>query len=246
MFLHDCPESAETDGKRIIDGRQFYLRLAQRIMHLFSTRTASGILYEVDARLRPSGSAGMLVSTFDAFEEYQRNDAWTWEHQALVRARIVFGEPALMARFTQIRHAILSLPRATAPLRAEVREMREKMRAHLSNKHKGRWEIKTDAGGITDIEFIAQYLVLASAADRPALTRWSDNVRIFALMAEHDIMPAQEAQALTHAYVTLRDALHHLALQALPGHVAPDRFARERGIVNASWQRWLGTVEPDS
>ena len=246
VFLHDCPESAETDGERVIDGRQFYLRLAQRIMHLFSTRTASGILYEVDARLRPSGSAGMLVSTFDAFEEYQRNDAWTWEHQALVRARIVFGEPALMARFTQIRHAILSLPRATAPLRDEVREMREKMRAHLSNKHKGRWEIKTDAGGITDIEFIAQYLVLASAADRPALTRWSDNLRIFALMAEHNIMPAQEAQALTHAYVTLRDALHHLALQALPGHVAPDRFARERGIVNASWQRWLGTVEPDS
>jgi len=246
VFLHDCPESAETDGERVIDGRQFYLRLAQRIMHLFSTRTASGILYEVDARLRPSGSAGMLVSTFDAFEAYQRNDAWTWEHQALVRARIVFGEPALMVRFTQVRHAILSLPRTTAALRAEVREMREKMRAHLSNKHKGRWEIKTDAGGITDIEFIAQYLVLASAAHQPALTRWSDNVRIFALMAQHDIMPAQEAQALTDAYVTLRDALHHLALQALPGHVAPERFARERGIVNVSWQRWLGTVEPDS
>ena len=246
VFLHDCPDDAETDGERVIDGRQFYLRLAQRVMHLFSTRTSSGILYEVDARLRPSGAAGMLVSTFAAFDEYQRSEAWTWEHQALVRARIVFGETALCDRFNEIRRGILSLPRERPALQKEVREMREKMRAHLSNKHKGRWEIKTDEGGITDIEFIAQYLVLGYAAEQPALTRWSDNVRIFELMARQEIMDAEEAQALTHAYVTLRDALHHLALQELPGHVAPESFAAERAAVHSSWQRWLAAIESDS
>lgn len=245
VFLHDCPDDAETDGERVIDGRQFYLRLAQRVMHLFSTRTSSGILYEVDARLRPSGAAGMLVSTFAAFDDYQRHEAWTWEHQALVRARIVFGEPALCERFDAIRRGILCLPREGAKLQTEVREMREKMRAHLSNKHKGRWEIKTDEGGITDIEFIAQYLVLGYAASQPALTRWSDNVRIFELMARHGIMADEEAQALTHAYVTLRDALHHLALQELPGHVDPASFADERGVVHASWQRWLAASDAD-
>ena len=242
VFLHDCPDDAVTDGERVIDGRQFYLRLAQRVMHLFSTRTSSGILYEVDARLRPSGAAGMLVSTFAAFDEYQRSDAWTWEHQALVRARIVFGEPALCERFNVIRHGILCLPREASTLQKEVREMRDKMRTHLSNKHKGRWEIKTDEGGITDIEFIAQYLVLSYAADQPALTRWSDNVRIFELMARYGIMAEEEAQALTHAYVTLRDALHHLALQELPGHVAPEAFMTERAVVQTSWQRWLSAA----
>ncbi len=239
VFLHDCPADAVTDGERSIDGRQFYLRLAQRVMHLFSTRTSSGILYEVDARLRPSGAAGMLVSTFDAFDEYQRNEAWTWEHQALVRARIVFGEAALSQRFDDIRRGILCLPREADKLKIDVREMREKMRAHLGNKHKGRWDLKADRGGITDIEFITQYLVLRYAASEPKLTRWSDNVRILELMANNDRMSSEEAKALTQAYVTLRDALHHLALQELPGHVSPDAFSAEKSVVNNSWLHWF-------
>ncbi|WP_421506458.1 bifunctional [glutamate--ammonia ligase]-adenylyl-L-tyrosine phosphorylase/[glutamate--ammonia-ligase] adenylyltransferase [Erwinia rhapontici] len=240
VFLHDCPSEAVTLGERSIDGRQFYLRLAQRVMHLFSTRTSSGILYEVDARLRPSGAAGMLVSTFDAFDDYQRNEAWTWEHQALVRARIVFGDAALSQRFDQIRRGILSIPREADALKTEVREMREKMRAHLGHKHKGRWDIKADVGGITDIEFITQYLVLRYAAQEPMLTRWSDNVRILALLATSGKMEQEEAEALTHAYVTLRDALHHLALQELPGLVEDTAWSGERSAVNASWQAWLG------
>ena len=208
VFLHDCPAEVMTDGEREIDGRQFYLRLAQRIMHLFSTRTSSGILYEVDARLRPSGAAGMLVTTADAFADYQQNEARTWEHQALVRARVVYGDPALQARFDAIRRDILTT-RGGATLQTEVREMREKMRAHLGNKHPNRFDIKADAGGITDIEFITQYLVLRYASDKPKLTRWSDNVRILELLAQNDIMDEEEARALTHAYTTLRDALHH-------------------------------------
>ncbi|MCU5771691.1 bifunctional [glutamate--ammonia ligase]-adenylyl-L-tyrosine phosphorylase/[glutamate--ammonia-ligase] adenylyltransferase [Erwiniaceae bacterium BAC15a-03b] len=239
VFLHDCPVDAVTVGERSIDGRQFYLRLAQRIMHLFSTRTSSGILYEVDARLRPSGAAGMLVSTFEAFDDYQRNEAWTWEHQALVRARIVYGEPQLSRRFDDIRRGILCLPREAEQLKTEVREMREKMRAHLGSKHRGRWDIKADAGGITDIEFITQYLVLRYASQQPKLTRWSDNVRILELLSAYGRMDEAEAKALTTAYVTLRDELHHLALQALPGHVDDELFSEARQEVTASWQRWF-------
>lgn len=239
VFLHDCPSDVMTDGEREIDGRQFYLRLAQRVMHLFSTRTSSGILYEVDARLRPSGAAGMLVTTAEAFADYQQNEAWTWEHQALVRARIVYGDPLLKQEFDAIRRKILCVPREGQKLQTEVREMREKMRAHLGGKTRERFDIKADEGGITDIEFITQYLVLRYAAQAPKLTRWSDNVRILELMAQNDIMSDDEAKALTHAYVTLRDELHHLALQELPGNVAMDTFTQEREQVLTSWHKWL-------
>ncbi|HGL6329141.1 TPA: bifunctional [glutamate--ammonia ligase]-adenylyl-L-tyrosine phosphorylase/[glutamate--ammonia-ligase] adenylyltransferase [Citrobacter amalonaticus] len=239
IFLHDCPVDVMTDGEREIDGRQFYLRLAQRIMHLFSTRTSSGILYEVDARLRPSGAAGMLVTSTESFADYQKNEAWTWEHQALVRARVVYGDPQLTSQFDSVRRDIMTQPRDGKTLQNEVREMREKMRAHLGNKHRDRFDIKADEGGITDIEFITQYLVLRYAHDKPKLTRWSDNVRILELLAQNDIMDEQEAMALTHAYTTLRDELHHLALQELPGHVTQTCFEAERTLVRASWQKWL-------
>jgi glutamate-ammonia-ligase adenylyltransferase len=239
VFLHDCPLDVMTDGEREIDGRQFYLRLAQRIMHLFSTRTSSGILYEVDARLRPSGAAGMLVTTTDSFADYQHNEAWTWEHQALVRARVVYGDPQLQGQFDAIRRDILTTSREGEKLQTDVREMREKMRAHLGGKHRDRFDIKADEGGITDIEFITQYLVLRFAHDKPKLTRWSDNVRILELLAQNDIMDEQEALALSRAYTTLRDALHHLALQEAPGHVALEAFAAERELVTASWRKWL-------
>ncbi|WP_313825244.1 bifunctional [glutamate--ammonia ligase]-adenylyl-L-tyrosine phosphorylase/[glutamate--ammonia-ligase] adenylyltransferase [Leclercia sp.] len=242
IFLHDCPVDVMTDGEREIDGRQFYLRLAQRIMHLFSTRTSSGILYEVDARLRPSGAAGMLVTSTDAFADYQKNEAWTWEHQALVRARVVYGDPQLNAQFDTIRRDVLTATREGPTLQTEVREMREKMRAHLGNKHKDRFDIKADEGGITDIEFITQYLVLRDAHSKPKLTRWSDNVRILELLAQNDIMDEHEALALTRAYTTLRDELHHLALQEQPGHLPLDCFNTERELVRACWQKWL--VEP--
>lgn len=118
--------------------------------------------------------------------------------------------------------------------------MREKMRAHHGHKHKGRWDIKSDAGGIIDIEFITQYLVLRYASQYPELTRWSDNVRILERLARSGKMAPAQAQALTHAYVTLRDALHHLALQELPGQVSEHAFLRERAEVNRCWQAWLG------
>ncbi|WP_340614058.1 bifunctional [glutamate--ammonia ligase]-adenylyl-L-tyrosine phosphorylase/[glutamate--ammonia-ligase] adenylyltransferase [Xenorhabdus thailandensis] len=239
VFLLDCPMGMMTDGARSIEARQFYLRLAQRILHLFSTRTVSGVLYDVDARLRPSGESGMLVSTLEAFDDYQKNEAWTWEHQALVRARMVFGDEKMRRDFERIRRETLCLPRDPDLLRQQVREMREKMHRHLGSHRQDQFDIKADPGGITDIEFIAQYQVLRYAPENARLTRWSDNVRIFELMAQHNIMDEQEAMALTQAYITMRDELHHLALQALSSQVSVGHFSQQQALVHDSWQKWL-------
>lgn len=239
VFLHQCPDDAITDGPRVIDGRQFYLRLAQRVMHLFSTRTPSGILYEVDARLRPSGAAGMLVSTLAAFEDYQLNEAWTWEHQALVRARMVYGTSVLQEGFNAIRRRVLCRERDPVTLRREVSEMRAKMRQHLASKQSDVFDIKTDEGGVTDIEFLAQYLVLRHAAEKPELTCLSDTVGIFELMAQHEIIDRDDTDGLCASYTTLRDTIHHLALQALPGRVPVAQFARERALIGRCWRQWL-------
>ncbi|HGN2570379.1 TPA: bifunctional [glutamate--ammonia ligase]-adenylyl-L-tyrosine phosphorylase/[glutamate--ammonia-ligase] adenylyltransferase [Providencia rettgeri] len=239
VFLFDCPLDVVTNGERSIDARQFYLRVAQRIIHLFSTRTPSGVLYEVDARLRPSGESGMLVSTIQSFDDYQKNDAWTWEHQALIRARMVFGDEDLQRQFIQTRHETLCMPRDPHTLQQQVRDMRLKMHQHLGSHQANEFDLKADPGGITDIEFIAQYLVLRFATKNNVLTRWSDNVRIFELMAQYGFMPEDEANALTQAYVTMRNELHHLALQSLPSRVEMTQFTQQREQVLASWQKWL-------
>ncbi|KFA99739.1 bifunctional [glutamate--ammonia ligase]-adenylyl-L-tyrosine phosphorylase/[glutamate--ammonia-ligase] adenylyltransferase [Vibrio sp. ER1A] len=240
VFMHDCPVSAYTDGKKDIDGRQFYLRLAQRIIHIFSTRTASGILYEVDTRLRPSGASGLLVSPTDAFDEYQHNDAWTWEHQALVRARMIYGDAPLQHAFENTRNDVLRTARDELTLKQQVVDMREKMRDHLGGKKSGRFMLKQDAGGITDIEFLAQYLVLQYSHDKPKLTRWSDNVRIFESMMSQGVMEEEQAMALTHAYTTLRDEIHHRNLLNLDADVDDSKFTQEKAIVVEAWKQWLG------
>ncbi|MCG9574833.1 bifunctional [glutamate--ammonia ligase]-adenylyl-L-tyrosine phosphorylase/[glutamate--ammonia-ligase] adenylyltransferase [Vibrio tubiashii] len=239
VFMHDCPVHVYTDGKKEIDGRQFYLRLAQRVIHIFSTRTASGILYEVDTRLRPSGASGLLVSPTDAFDEYQRDEAWTWEHQALVRARMIYGDAPLQQAFAQTRHDILCLERDEAKLVKDVSEMRVKMRDHLGGKKAGRFMLKQDPGGITDVEFLAQYLVLRYSHQKPKLTRWSDNVRIFESMMAQGIMDEGAAMALTHAYTTMRDQIHHRNLLNLDADVADEKLVKERELVTKLWHEWL-------
>jgi len=240
VFMHDCPVSAYTDGKKEIDGRQFYLRLAQRIIHIFSTRTASGILYEVDTRLRPSGASGLLVSPAEAFDEYQHTEAWTWEHQALVRARMIYGDEPLQQSFAQTRHNVLTLERDETKLKQEVVDMRIKMRDHLGGKKADRFMLKQDPGGITDVEFLAQYLVLRYSHEKPKLTRWSDNVRIFESMIAQGVMDEEQAMAITHAYTEMRDQIHHRNLLNLDADVALDKFVVERELVSKIWQQWLG------
>ena len=239
VFLHDCPVNSVTNGEKQIDSRQFYLRLVQRIIHLFNVRTSFGILYEVDVRLRPQGDAGLLACSLDSFADYQMNEAWTWEHQALVRARAVYGENDLIKRFNQIRHDVLCKPRDENQLKTEVREMREKMRNHLGTTQAELFNLKIDEGGIGDIEFLSQYLVLNYAHSHPKMTTWSDNVRILELATHYQIMDSDEAEQLTQAYIDMRNQIHQLALQLLPSTVNSSQFYREKQIVKQSWQKWL-------
>ena len=239
VFLHDCPVNSVTNGDKQIDSRQFYLRLVQRIIHLFNVRTSFGILYEVDVRLRPQGDAGLLACSLDSFADYQMNEAWTWEHQALVRARVVYGENSLIKRFNQIRHDVLCKPRDENQLKTEVREMREKMRNHLGTTQAELFNLKIDEGGIGDIEFLSQYLVLNYANSHPKMTTWSDNVRILELATHYQIMDSHEAEQLTQAYIDMRNQIHQLALQLLPSTVNSSQFYREKQIVKQSWQKWL-------
>ncbi|TNH05452.1 bifunctional [glutamate--ammonia ligase]-adenylyl-L-tyrosine phosphorylase/[glutamate--ammonia-ligase] adenylyltransferase [Testudinibacter sp. TR-2022] len=241
VFLYDAPPNSQTiGGKRSIDSSQFYLRLAQKIISIFSMNTRAGILYDVDMRLRPSGAAGLLVSSLTAFETYQQQDAWTWEKQALVRTRAIYGETALRQRFEQIRATILATPRDVAQLRQEVSQMRLKMYEHLAGTEVDCFNIKTDPGGITDIEFIAQYLVLANTPNHPELSHWSDNVRIFDSMAQVGVLSAQQTKQLKRCYVDLRNEIHHLNLIGKKSIVNAEQFSVERAFVREMWQSLLG------
>jgi glutamate-ammonia-ligase adenylyltransferase len=241
VFLHDSPLDSYTDGKKEIDARQFYLRLAQRIIHIFSVRTASGILYEVDTRLRPSGASGLLVSPTEAFLEYQLQEAWTWEHQALVRTRMIYGDEPLQNAFTDIRKQVLCQVRDSNKLRKDVVDMRVKMRDHLGGKKAGRFMLKQDPGGITDVEFIAQFLVLNLAHKHPELVTWSDNVRIFETLAQLDIFTQTQQQALNLAYTELRDEIHHRNLLNQDADVDEARFTEHREVIKTAWKQWLET-----
>ncbi|GLT15107.1 bifunctional [glutamate--ammonia ligase]-adenylyl-L-tyrosine phosphorylase/[glutamate--ammonia-ligase] adenylyltransferase [Vibrio algivorus] len=239
VFLHDCPTNVYTTGQKEIDGRQFYLRLAQRIVHIFSVRTPSGILYEMDTRLRPSGASGLLACATETFEEYQLQQAWTWEHQALVRARMIYGDSLLAESFSRIRHNVLTQPRDNNKLRQEVTDMREKMREHLSAKKPGRFMLKQDKGGITDIEFLVQYLVLQHSHTYSPLTQWSDNVRILEKAFEQGLMSEEDSQQLTEAYTCLRNETHHRNLLNLDADVDDSLFIEQRECVIAHWQHWF-------
>jgi glutamate-ammonia-ligase adenylyltransferase len=244
VFLYDeahAQESTEPDAddQRPVSGSQFYVRLAQRLIHIMTTPTYSGVLYEIDARLRPDGDKGMIARTLASFESYQREEAWTWEHQALVRARPVAGDAGLAARFQAVRAAILRLPREAEKLRSAVRDMRAKMRRSLDKTRDGRFDLKQGRGGIADIEFIVQYSVLRFAAEHPELTVWTDNVRLLETLDRLALLPGHAAQDLTHAYKALRAAYHRNALEETPGLVPDAELVAERDAVAALWQQLM-------
>ena len=240
VFIHDGDSQAETDGAKPIDGAQFFARLGQRIIHLLTTQTTSGQLYEVDMRLRPSGAAGLLVSSLAAFQRYQENEAWTWEHQALVRARVLTGCARVAEGFERVRATILERARDLPKLQAEVSEMRAKMRDNLGSRETAAgtganafdaatsFDLKQDAGGIVDIEFMVQYAALAWSGQHPELHRYTDNIRI--LDGLRDVGLLQEA------YKAYRSAAHRQALQKQPGKVGGDQFAEERRSVMRLWR----------
>ena len=236
VFLHDSAgERQETEGARSIDNQVFFLRLAQRIMHLLTMHSAAGRLYEVDVRLRPSGKGGLLVTSLDAFTEYQQREAWTWEHQALLHARAVAGDPGLRARFEAVRIQVLRHNVRREGLRAEVRRMRERMRRELSRSGPNQFDIKQDAGGVADIEFLAQYWALAWALRYPPLIMFSDTIRQLESVASADLVPQASVDALTAAYRAYRERTHRISLEGGATVVPADQFAAERRAVSAIW-----------
>ncbi|HSH49637.1 MAG TPA: bifunctional [glutamate--ammonia ligase]-adenylyl-L-tyrosine phosphorylase/[glutamate--ammonia-ligase] adenylyltransferase [Halomonas sp.] len=240
VFLHDGANQGATDGARPIDNAVFFTRLGQRIIHLLTAVTPTGSLYAVDMRLRPSGNAGLLVASISSFSEYQRKEAWTWEHQALVRARVVAGEETLAERFAQVRAEVLGRERELAALRREVVEMRDKMRQHLGGRAgPGAFDLKHDPGGMVDIEFVCQYAVLAMAHDAPALLAWSDNMRILDTLEASGRLAPDEAEGLRAAYLALRSAAHRASLTDRPAQTDAAAFAEHRQAVLGVWQRLL-------
>ena len=238
VFLHDSAgEQQETDGEKVLDNAQFFARVTQKMISRMTTQTPAGVLYEIDTRLRPDGASGLLVSSLTAFEDYQHHHAWVWEHQALTRARWVAGEPRIKSAFEAVRHAVLCQPREMDSLRATVVEMRQKMRTELDQKDLSKFHIKTGIGGLTDIEFIVQYHLLAHAHTHPQIVRWSDNIRQLEDLAAAGILEADESQGLAEAYRRLRDCGHRLVLEGRKTLVDAEEFAKERALVREVWQR---------
>ncbi len=240
VFLHDGVGTEQrTIGPKRVDNGVFFARLGQRIIHMLNTLTPSGVLYDVDMRLRPSGDSGLLVSSLEAFADYQRNEAWTWEHQALVRARVVAGDPALAARFESVRSEVLGRRRNADELRVAVRDMRERMRVELAVRGDDHFDLKQDRGGIADIEFMVQYGVLAWASKHPQLLVYTDNIRLLDGFAHAGLMAAADSRLLADAYRAYRARLHRLTLQEESAVADAREFQEYREGVAALWRKLM-------
>lgn len=240
VFIYDEATNGQmTEGPRPVISEQFYVRLGQRLFHVMTTPTYSGVLYEVDMRLRPDGNKGMIARSLASFADYQVESAWTWEHQALVRARPIAGDEGLAQRFRRVRDTILQRPRDPDQLREEVRSMRAKMRANLDKTRTGWFDLKQGAGGIADIEFMVQYAVLRWAKAHPELSTWTDNIRLIETLTQAGLWAEAIGADLSEAYKALRAAYHRHALQDTAGLVADDQLGRERQRVVAIWQQLM-------
>lgn len=245
VFLHDSAgEQQETCASQPIDNQLFFVRVAQRIVHLLTMHSGAGRLYAVDVRLRPSGKGGMLVTNISAFADYQEHDAWTWEHQALLHARAMAGAPELRAKFEELRVDVLKRHVCRATLRDEVRSMRERMRKELSKAKPSEFDLKQDPGGIADIEFLAQYWALLWAETHAAVVMFSDTIRQLESVASADLVPQSTVDVLTGAYRAYRSRAHHLALEGRGAVVPAEDFTSERTAVTAIWTATMAQGNP--
>ena len=244
VFLHDSQGNDQnTNGDRPLENSMFFVRLVRRIVHILSTQTPSGALYEIDTRLRPSGRSGMLVTNIEAFERYQIENAWTWEHQALLRSRPVAGSVSVNREFERIRLETLRMRVDRAKLSDDVISMRDRMREQLDKSSKSEFDIKQGEGGIGDLEFLVQYLVLKNAAANTAVTFYPDNIRQLGTLAAAGFLSASEVSSLQKIYRSYRLRLHRLALDSLPPMVSQLEFSEQRRTVRALWQRELCKME---
>ena len=237
VFLNDSLGDARyTNGQRKIENEIFFNRLAQRFIHILATTTPSGRAYEIDTRLRPSGSAGMLVCSTHAFMTYLSNDAWVWEHQALVRARGVAGDAAVLERFADIRREVLSRARDESTLQHEIAAMRRRMLDQRDHSNEQAFDLKHGEGGMTDIEFMVQYAVLRGACAHPSLLVWTDNLRLLETIAALELLPGEACRRLHEAYFAYRAEIHRCSLQQLESLADNDKFHDHRRHVIEIWR----------
>lgn len=239
VFLHDSRSGEQqSNGARVLDNSEYFTRLAQRVINILSIPTASGLLYQVDTRLRPSGAAGLIVSSLDSFARYQREQAWTWEHQALLRARPVAGDAQVAEAFQQVRREVLGRPRDAEALRRDVAGMRARMlkeHAHVDED----FDLKLDAGGLTDIEFLVQYQVLKNAAAHPALLDWTDNIRNLEGLVAEGVIASETGEFLTETYKAFRQIVHRHTLEGRPARIPAAEAEPRRSRVQALWRDWI-------
>ncbi len=241
VFLHDSSgDEQQTSGPRVLGNNEFFTRLSQRIIHILNTFTSAGILYEVDMRLRPNGASGMLVSSLEAFADYQRRSAWTWENQALIRARVVCGVEDIARRFERIRAAVLARSREAGELRREVVEMRERMRQELDKSDADRVDLKQSRGGIVDVEFMVQCGVLLWSGEQAELLNFTDNLNLLDAFARHGFLPEEDVRLLAEAYCAIRQRINHLALQEKPPLTGVEELVAHREAVARIWGGFMG------
>jgi glutamate-ammonia-ligase adenylyltransferase len=218
------------------DAAEIYAKLAQRINSWISSMTPAGILYETDLRLRPNGSSGLLVSSVEAFEDYQKSQAWVWEHQALTRARFCAGDADIGAAFERIRIEVLRQERDPAALREEVLKMRQKM-LDVHTNPSGLFDLKQDRGGIIDVEFIVQYLVLHFSRLHPELTRNAGNLALLRIAGELGLIPCELAEQVRDTYREYRLLQHQMRLQGRAhARIVPAQVEEHAEAVMRLWQ----------
>ena len=246
VFLHDAdPPDVETQGgEKSLTQSAWMARLAQRVMHLLTTQTHLGRVYEVDIELRPNGNSGLPVVSTGAFADYQTRNAWTWEHQALSRARMVVGSTLIEQLFEKLRHAVLTAERDPAALTTEIADMREKMRAHLNKPAAGRWDIKQGEGGLVDVEFLVQHAVLMHAAEHPTVIRYTDVWRQLEALEKAGCWPATSAYALLEVQREYRAWRHRAMRRGEPMDAPAEAFAAQRALVMQLWQQSFAAVTP--
>jgi [glutamine synthetase] adenylyltransferase / [glutamine synthetase]-adenylyl-L-tyrosine phosphorylase len=239
VFVYDSenPEAATVGAARSISAAEFFARLGQRFTHYLATLTPAGRAYEIDLQLRPSGNSGLVVSRLESFARYQRESAWTWEHQALLKARPVAGDAQLCAAIDALRAEVLTCVRDAAKLRQDVIDMRTKMRSSLEKREAGRWDVKQGSGGLIDAEFITQYLCLREAPTCPPLIECTDNWRQLEKLADKGRISMAQKDQLLAAERAYRGWLHRRALQQADGLADDADFASERAAVAALWQQ---------
>lgn len=245
VFLYGgVDDTALTTGGKPIPCAQFYARVVKRMVTLLTTQLLAGSLYEIDLRLRPSGNSGLLVSSLEAYETYQMENAWTWEQQALVRARFVVGDPKVGEGFSAIRLRTLGRHRDVDTLREEVRSMRDKMRENLETKTPGLFDLKQARGGIADIEFIVQFGVLSGAHEHDSLLQWTDVVRLLDSLKDTGFLGSDDADLLRRAYCLYRERAHRVALLEQAALVPDQEFSEIRSRVREIWQEKMECRHP--